>query len=84
MLRSKGLPVRYVSGYLVPRQSNDEKGTMERVIGGLASHAWVQAFIPETGWIGLDPTVGSFVESTTYPNRIRPGLRRRSSGSWRL
>lgn len=63
MLRSKGLPVRYVSGYLVPRQSNDEKGTMERVIGGLASHAWVQVFIPETGWIGLDPTVGSFVES---------------------
>ena len=35
---------------------------MERVIGGQASHAWVQAFIPDIGWVGLDPTVGSFVE----------------------
>jgi transglutaminase-like putative cysteine protease len=36
---------------------------MERIIGGQASHAWVQAYIPETGWIGLDPTAGSFVEA---------------------
>lgn len=63
MLRSRGLPARYVSGYLVPLQSADEGGVMERVVGGLASHAWVQVYIPEGGWIGLDPTVGSFVES---------------------
>lgn len=63
MLRSRGLPSRYVSGYLVPSQSTDARGAMERVIGGLASHAWVQVYIPETGWIGLDPTVGAFVES---------------------
>jgi transglutaminase-like putative cysteine protease len=36
---------------------------MERVIGGEASHAWVQVFIPETGWVGLDPTVGRFEEA---------------------
>jgi transglutaminase-like putative cysteine protease len=63
ILRTRGIPARYVSGYLVPRQSADEQGAMERVIGGLASHAWVQAYIPETGWIGLDPTVGQFVDS---------------------
>jgi transglutaminase-like putative cysteine protease len=62
MLRMRGIPARYVSGYLVPRQTADERGAMERVVGGLASHAWVQAYIPETGWIGLDPTVGQFVE----------------------
>jgi transglutaminase-like putative cysteine protease len=56
VLRLRGLPARYVSGYLVPR------GATERVIGGQASHAWVQAYIPELGWIGLDPTVGSFVD----------------------
>ena len=63
MLRSRGVPARYVSGYLVPRQGNDERAAMERVIGGLASHAWVQAFIPETGWIGLDPTSGEYVDA---------------------
>jgi transglutaminase-like putative cysteine protease len=56
VLRLRGLPARYVSGYLVPR------GASERVIGGQASHAWVQAYVPELGWIGLDPTVGSFVQ----------------------
>jgi transglutaminase-like putative cysteine protease len=56
VLRLRGLPARYVSGYLVPH------GATERVIGGQASHAWVQAYIPELGWIGLDPTVGSFVD----------------------
>lgn len=61
-LRRQSVPARYVSGYLVPRQTADERGAMERVIGGLASHAWVQAYIPGEGWIGLDPTVGEFVE----------------------
>jgi transglutaminase-like putative cysteine protease len=63
LLRTRGVPARYVSGYLVPRQTADEQGAMERVIGGLASHAWVQAFVPDIGWFGLDPTVGSFVET---------------------
>jgi transglutaminase-like putative cysteine protease len=63
LLRTRGVPARYVSGYLVPRQTADEQGAMERVIGGLASHAWVQAFVPDIGWFGLDPTVGTFVET---------------------
>jgi len=62
LLRQRGIPARYVSGYLVPRQSLDAQSAMENVIGGQASHAWVQANIPDLGWIGLDPTVGSFVE----------------------
>jgi transglutaminase-like putative cysteine protease len=67
VLRQRGIPARYVSGYLVPRQSRiapDEgaRPAMENVIGGQASHAWVQANIPEMGWIGLDPTVGHFVD----------------------
>jgi transglutaminase-like putative cysteine protease len=63
LLRFRGIPARYVSGYLVPRQTADEQGAMERVIGGLASHAWVQAFVPDIGWFGLDPTVGTFAET---------------------
>ena len=62
VLRQRGIPARYVSGYLVPKQSTDARSAMENVIGGQASHAWVQACIPDAGWIGLDPTAGEFAE----------------------
>jgi len=67
LLRMRGFPARYVSGYLVPGEGDGERAAMERVIGGLASHAWVEAFIPDIGWFGLDPTSGIFFE----PQHIR-------------
>lgn len=46
-LRSLNLPARYVSGYL-------RSGTHYQ--GDEASHAWVAAYIPDFGWLDLDPT----------------------------
>jgi len=57
VLRVRGLPARYVSGYLVPGAAHAD-AKQEEVIGGQASHAWVEAFLPESGWIGFDPTLG--------------------------
>ncbi len=52
-MRSLGLPVAYVSGYLRTVQSPDEK----RLEGADAMHAWALAWCgEEAGWIGLDPT----------------------------
>lgn len=60
LLRIHGLPARYVSGYHVPAKPNGhEANGVEEVIGGHASHAWVEVFIPEQGWFGLDPTLGA-------------------------
>ncbi len=47
--RSVGIPSRYVSGYL-----HVEPGDPRR--GELASHAWVEIFLPGHGWLGFDPT----------------------------
>ncbi|MGH2563313.1 MAG: transglutaminase family protein [Ginsengibacter sp.] len=47
-LRMFGIPSRYVSGYICP------KGKEMRGEG--ATHAWVEAYIPNYGWLGLDPT----------------------------
>ena len=59
LARRRGLPARYVSGYLVPRPAAEHpKGSMEQVIGGQASHAWAEVLIPGSGWLGLDPTLG--------------------------
>lgn len=51
-MRSLGLPVRYVSGYLETKPPPGKA----RLIGADASHAWVQVWCPELGWTDLDPT----------------------------
>ena len=49
LVRYMGIPCRYVSGYLYHRPNEDR--SMED-----ASHAWVEAMLPDIGWIGFDPT----------------------------
>jgi transglutaminase-like putative cysteine protease len=61
VLRTRGLPARYVSGYLVTGSAAPST-KQEEVIGGQASHAWAEAFLPGGGWIGLDPTLGKPIE----------------------
>jgi len=59
VIRMRGVPGRYVSGYLVPTSAAEEdKPGVEEVVGGQASHAWAEAYLPAAGWIALDPTLG--------------------------
>ena len=58
VVRMRGLPARYVSGYLVPNGASGAAARQEEVIGGQASHAWAEVLVPEEGWIGFDPTLG--------------------------
>jgi len=51
-LRSLGLAARYVSGYL---KTTPPPGK-PKLIGADASHAWISLFVPDTGWVDLDPT----------------------------
>jgi transglutaminase-like putative cysteine protease len=48
VLRSLKIPSRYVSGYICP----NKKG----IRGEGATHAWVEVYIPQHGWAGIDPT----------------------------
>ena len=57
LLRQRGIPARYISGYIC---QDSEKKEEEDLSG--ASHAWVEAFLPSAGWIGLDPTHNSYVD----------------------
>jgi transglutaminase-like putative cysteine protease len=58
VVRKQGLPARYVSGYLVPESAAAPDAKLQEVIGGSASHAWAEVYLPDSGWIGLDPTLG--------------------------
>jgi transglutaminase-like putative cysteine protease len=56
-LRSVGLAGRYVSGYL---ETAPPPGR-PRLIGADVSHAWASVFVPDAGWVDLDPTNDRFV-----------------------
>jgi transglutaminase-like putative cysteine protease len=44
------IPCRYVSGYLFHGEGYKDRSESS------ATHAWVEAFLPELGWVGFDPT----------------------------
>jgi transglutaminase-like putative cysteine protease len=53
-VRSLGFAARFVSGYLY-----DESligGDTAEMVGGGATHAWVQIYLPGAGWVEFDPT----------------------------
>ena len=50
LARGLGIPCRYVSGYLYTGEDDDDRSAED------ATHAWVEAWLPELGWIGFDPT----------------------------
>ena len=56
MLRLMNMPARYVSGYVCPSR--------EGMRGEGATHAWVEAYIPFYGWLGLDPTNNCIANET--------------------
>lgn len=47
-LRARGIPARYVSGYLYSGE--------EGLRGDSATHAWVECVLPGGRWLGIDPT----------------------------
>ena len=52
-VRALGMVARFVSGYLYS-PANDNGWSL----GGGATHAWVQVYLPGSGWIEFDPTNG--------------------------
>ncbi len=50
-VRALGFAARFVSGYIfVPDAGPD------LIVGGGATHAWLQVYLPGAGWVDFDPT----------------------------
>ena len=80
MLRTLGIPARYVKGYLPGQQLADGSFQVE----ASAAHAWVQVYFPGYGWIRFDPTPGAqadlgqaatvFVKGSPVPVTASPSI----------
>ena len=70
MLRSQGIPARFVTGYAVGDLTMDPG---ERVFRGSDAHAWVQVFYPGVGWVNSDPTASAVLQTSVPSLRQRVG-----------
>lgn len=52
MLRTQGVPARFVVGYSPGQRVAED----EWVVRGMNSHAWVEVYFPDVGWVRFDPT----------------------------
>jgi len=66
LLRTLGVPSRYVSGYLY------QKPDSEAAPRAAETHAWIEAYLPGLGWAGFDPTN----DSTVRDEHIRVAIGR--------
>lgn len=55
MARMLGIPTRIVSGF---SQGHYDRQHKVWVVNGDDAHSWVQAYLPNFGWISFDPTPG--------------------------
>ena len=53
MMRSLGVPARYVNGFLAG-EYNDVGG--DYIVRASDAHSWVEVYFPRYGWITFDPT----------------------------
>jgi transglutaminase-like putative cysteine protease len=71
MLRSTGVPARYVRGYIRP---NKEEG-LYRVLES-DGHAWPEVYFPGYGWVEFEPTGGQpALNRPSSQDRAEPGAR---------
>ncbi|MFB6070384.1 MAG: DUF3488 and DUF4129 domain-containing transglutaminase family protein [Halanaeroarchaeum sp.] len=70
MLRTQGVPARFVTGYTAGQQVDGNTW----VVRGLDSHAWVEVYFPDVGWVRFDPTPGGPRVSAEQARLDRAGV----------
>ncbi|PIC67362.1 transglutaminase [Sporosarcina sp. P16a] len=65
MLRSANIPTRWVKGFAPGEMAFKASGKNVYRVTNDEAHSWVEAYIPEIGWMPFEPTIGF-----THPTEI--------------
>ncbi|RQW07769.1 DUF4129 domain-containing protein [Paenibacillus rhizophilus] len=66
LLRSAGIPARYVQGY-APGRLLADRGPQRYAVTQGDAHAWVEVYFSGAGWVPFDPTPASAAGSAQPP-----------------
>jgi uncharacterized protein (DUF2126 family) len=69
IMRKQGLAVRLVSGFLCDFQIDVPDRRPDSAL-----HAWIEVFLPGAGWVGIDPTNGTFCDHRFIPTAVGVSL----------
>lgn len=58
MLRTLDIPARWVKGFAPGELSKNEDGEQVYRVSNNEAHSWVEAYLPEIGWVPFEPTIG--------------------------
>lgn len=58
MLRTIGIPARWVKGFAPGEATRNENGDRVYQVTNEEAHSWVEAYMPGIGWMPFEPTVG--------------------------
>jgi uncharacterized protein (DUF2126 family)/transglutaminase-like putative cysteine protease len=69
IMRKQRLAVRLVSGFLCDFQIDVPDHRPDSFL-----HAWIEVFLPGAGWVGIDPTNGTFCDHRFIPTAVGVSL----------
>lgn len=75
LLRSAGIPARYVQGF-APGQPDADALPPRRTVTSADAHAWTEVYFPGAGWVPFDPTPPAAAASALAAAEPAPPPRR--------
>ncbi len=69
MLRTVGIPARYVEGFVLPDQPDENN---QYVVTNRNAHAWVEVYLEGIGWVTFEPTT-PYASAMNYYIKLNEG-----------